>query len=483
MPLLVEPSNASFLGCNTHNTGSNYLHDPLLSGSSAATVDKRWLNGLVTFCVSFLGTCSSPLYSSLHALRIAIATFAFSFCISAEVKVLCLRSLVSLCSDVPLRHLHGDVDVFRYIPPQPPRASNACHTKSHGTLSLCERPIAADSDMSYCRSIPIDTGVGTIDLDPSCANIRTVGDHKSSRTDKSRHSGAYTSSSGSAKKSAQAFNSAQTGAREHGDNEDEDGEDKYDPLESHVGEPSSPSGRRLACPFYKYNPRQFAKVRTCPGPGFKDMSRLKEHLKRSHHDIPKEILQKIQSRQQIQGTNEEKWYYLYKLLFGGQLPESPYYDALMPEGMNTSSHPFPVSTEGMNTSGQQFLPSAEWQTKVAQDLRSVFSDALGADHELLVDNLVTNVLGLVIAGYQQVTEAALQAASQPEYPDDPEWPGHSNLPPFDGPYMPTSAPDYWHGTHAGITPDLNYPSMAQEIEPNISPEDYNDNMQIDPNLR
>ncbi|KAI1454789.1 hypothetical protein F4805DRAFT_303968 [Annulohypoxylon moriforme] len=39
---------------------------------------------------------------------------------------------------------------------------------------------------------------------------------------------------------------------------------------------------RLACPYYKHNPKQFRRLRTCAGPGFNGIHRLKEHLYRKH---------------------------------------------------------------------------------------------------------------------------------------------------------------------------------------------------------
>ncbi|KFA74689.1 hypothetical protein S40288_10776 [Stachybotrys chartarum IBT 40288] len=43
--------------------------------------------------------------------------------------------------------------------------------------------------------------------------------------------------------------------------------------------------KSFACPYFKYDPKRFGKHRTCCGPGFKDLNRLKEHLKRQHRSF------------------------------------------------------------------------------------------------------------------------------------------------------------------------------------------------------
>jgi hypothetical protein len=45
---------------------------------------------------------------------------------------------------------------------------------------------------------------------------------------------------------------------------------------------SSDIGIRFACPFYKHEPHRFRNRRTCPGPGWPTVHRMKEHLYRAH---------------------------------------------------------------------------------------------------------------------------------------------------------------------------------------------------------
>lgn len=45
---------------------------------------------------------------------------------------------------------------------------------------------------------------------------------------------------------------------------------------------SSEIGVRFACPFYKHDPNRYRNQRTCPGPGWQTVHRMKEHLYRAH---------------------------------------------------------------------------------------------------------------------------------------------------------------------------------------------------------
>lgn len=46
--------------------------------------------------------------------------------------------------------------------------------------------------------------------------------------------------------------------------------------------PTINTGRKFACPFFKRNPRKYATWTTCPGPGWEELHRVKEHLYRRH---------------------------------------------------------------------------------------------------------------------------------------------------------------------------------------------------------
>ncbi|KAL5619437.1 hypothetical protein FOVSG1_001659 [Fusarium oxysporum f. sp. vasinfectum] len=133
---------------------------------------------------------------------------------------------------------------------------------------------------------------------------------------------------------------------------------------------------RFACPFYKHDPERYENSRSCCGPGWESVHRVKEHIFRSH-TLPEHECQRcfqcfktermlskhlrasapceVQSRntQEQEGINasqskalhararkcnpgadlkeveEERWNDVYKIIFpgGGQVP-TPYYDRL-----------------------------------------------------------------------------------------------------------------------------------------------------------
>ncbi|KAF2016678.1 hypothetical protein BU24DRAFT_207684 [Aaosphaeria arxii CBS 175.79] len=66
----------------------------------------------------------------------------------------------------------------------------------------------------------------------------------------------------------------------HPDGEDEDGPTKRRRVSVTTTEDSE-NGPKFACPFYKHDPNQYNK-RTCKGPGWPTVHRVKEHLYRNH---------------------------------------------------------------------------------------------------------------------------------------------------------------------------------------------------------
>ncbi|KAF2118642.1 hypothetical protein BDV96DRAFT_360518 [Lophiotrema nucula] len=131
----------------------------------------------------------------------------------------------------------------------------------------------------------------------------------------------------------------------------------------------SEAGPRFACPFFKHDPNRYRNRRTCPGPGWPTVHRMKEHLYRSHaqpiccprcyimfdsdnelsnhlrtrpceiaepqpiEGIDRETLNALRRRSPALRLEEDKWRDAYKLLFP-QVPEadipSPYYDSNSP---------------------------------------------------------------------------------------------------------------------------------------------------------
>jgi len=127
-------------------------------------------------------------------------------------------------------------------------------------------------------------------------------------------------------------------------------------------------GRTFACPFFKHDPARFRKVKTCCGPGWKDIHRVKEHVYRSHlrkhrcnrcgesfgdakglreHQrgdrmcekredgegeegmwITEEQEEKLRARAKAGSSAEGNWRAMYAVIFPGEGLASPYYDSL-----------------------------------------------------------------------------------------------------------------------------------------------------------
>lgn len=64
-------------------------------------------------------------------------------------------------------------------------------------------------------------------------------------------------------------------------NPDDDGPTKRRRVSIATTEDSE-TGPRFACPFYKHDPNRYRNRRTCPGPGWPTVHRMKEHLYRAH---------------------------------------------------------------------------------------------------------------------------------------------------------------------------------------------------------
>jgi hypothetical protein len=113
----------------------------------------------------------------------------------------------------------------------------------------------------------------------------------------------------------------------------------------------SEAGPRFACPFYKHKPHRYRTRRTCPGPGWTTVHRMKEHLYRAHaqsiycprcysmfdadtdlsthlrsqdcqlsapqpvEGIERETLKVLRKRSPALRLEEDKWRDVYRLLF------------------------------------------------------------------------------------------------------------------------------------------------------------------------
>ncbi|KAL2140828.1 hypothetical protein VTI28DRAFT_3192 [Corynascus sepedonium] len=129
--------------------------------------------------------------------------------------------------------------------------------------------------------------------------------------------------------------------------------------------PKEGNGKKFACPFCKNNPAKYRTTKTCCGPGWDDVHRVKEHVYRRHSsknfcprcldhfdkpellrkhqraDVPCQLQQKesihsiteeqekqLRARAKPNSSEEDKWREMYRTIFPNekQIP-SPYYDS------------------------------------------------------------------------------------------------------------------------------------------------------------
>ncbi|KAK3293570.1 uncharacterized protein B0H64DRAFT_404907 [Chaetomium fimeti] len=127
--------------------------------------------------------------------------------------------------------------------------------------------------------------------------------------------------------------------------------------------PKEGNGKTFACPFCKHDPAKYKKTKTCCGPGWEDVHRVKEHVYRRHSlknfcprcfdhfdkpellknhqraDVPCKLREKssdaiteeqekqLRTRAKPHASEEDKWKEMYRAIFPGEKVPSPYYDS------------------------------------------------------------------------------------------------------------------------------------------------------------
>ncbi|KAK3901892.1 hypothetical protein C8A05DRAFT_34427 [Staphylotrichum tortipilum] len=131
--------------------------------------------------------------------------------------------------------------------------------------------------------------------------------------------------------------------------------------------PKEVDGPKFACPFARHDPAKYRSVKTCCGPGWGDVHRIKEHVYRKHslknfcprcldHFDKPELLKAhqradepcavrreragpaadaitdeqeklLRARAKSHCSDEDKWAEMYRAIFPGEKVPSPYYEA------------------------------------------------------------------------------------------------------------------------------------------------------------
>ncbi|KAK3392575.1 hypothetical protein B0T20DRAFT_59705 [Sordaria brevicollis] len=163
-------------------------------------------------------------------------------------------------------------------------------------------------------------------------------------------------------------------------------------VKHHGPEAPGGEGRKFACPFCQHNPAKYRTVKTCCGPGWDSVHRVKEHIYRRHSlkntcprcyeqfktdedlkshqraetpcrlrkdNVPEVITdeqdKKLHARAKAGLSEEDKWNDMYRIIFpgpaGSKIP-SPYYDT-----SNPTPSPSPPSTANPSSRNNKTTPT------------------------------------------------------------------------------------------------------------------------------
>lgn len=246
---------------------------------------------------------------------------------------------------------------------------------------------------------------------------------------------------------------------------------------------------RFACPYYKHDHMQYRSQRTCCGPGFKNVHRVKEHLERRHlmppyichechevcatqpqlaehyrtpggcskqqHSLPDGIteakLKEIKARQSGQMTEREKWERMYHILFpdDDRVP-SPYYDdESEAESANAAQVP-----EDMKRAAQYFRLQVFPQAR--RELERVFDCELEGVSKV-VRNRALDIWQQEVFKFMQITDYGRQQSQL------------SSLPPSPRPDSGVATPE---PVQACAQPSLDFPTLLPNSSEDFSFDRY-----------
>lgn len=114
-------------------------------------------------------------------------------------------------------------------------------------------------------------------------NLRYVAHMQCNGGSTANNSGNMTTTQQGSRKASQSVGKRKSKSDDHQppNDEDDDGASKRRRGSLATVE-SSETGLRFACPFFKHEPNRYRNRRTCPGPGWPTVHRMKEHLYRAH---------------------------------------------------------------------------------------------------------------------------------------------------------------------------------------------------------
>lgn len=266
----------------------------------------------------------------------------------------------------------------------PSYSSNMSYMQTERPDTAAGRPSLVCSHASYVRTDSPESE--SICPSRSCSSSmggRTPGMRSHANSSKRKASGPET------KSCSKTSQKTQPGARRTPPNKNNRRhEDQDDSDDSEGGSPKrrkqatvDPQNRLFACPYFKFEPLRYAEGNThelhyrgCAGGLFRDISRVKQHLKRVHHrpdfycrrcftvfgtseelqehssqregcaaevcPFPEKLDETQQNKIHVKRPGKdpkELWYDIFKIIFPGvPLPDSPYIEAAQPKSSEQS---------------------------------------------------------------------------------------------------------------------------------------------------
>ncbi|KAF6820305.1 hypothetical protein CPLU01_12796 [Colletotrichum plurivorum] len=144
-------------------------------------------------------------------------------------------------------------------------------------------PAYIDSYLEYKKALFIEIFMEKVGewLDDNVCTLEEANEHDGDSTSSSKSSGSRgIKRAASAGKLVPGTKRQNRGDKEDG--EDDDGEGGSAPNRTMKRSKTQDNRKRFACPFFKYNQERFKEHRSCCGPGWLEIHRLKEHLYRHH---------------------------------------------------------------------------------------------------------------------------------------------------------------------------------------------------------
>ncbi|KAK1848120.1 hypothetical protein CCHR01_09236 [Colletotrichum chrysophilum] len=182
-----------------------------------------------------------------------------------------------------IQHRGGGSEQHSSTPPPPRHSASASESTSSRAKTSPPANKSIDSYLEWRKAIFINIFMAKLEdfLDDAICTLEEAKDYEGQG-----HNDTKSTRARGVKRSASAGKLNPVAKRQHresgeepneSDDEDNDEHNRVQKKRTKTGD-----GRKFACPFYKFDSERWKNERTCCGPGWYEIHRLKEHLYRTH---------------------------------------------------------------------------------------------------------------------------------------------------------------------------------------------------------